>query len=77
MSDTFDETAIDYDTPAPLPADVMEPSEEPFRPENDLPLHLRVVKAIVEVDPTPERLDQALLLANEIYELEENVEPED
>jgi hypothetical protein len=79
MSDTVDETTFDAatrdETPTPLPADVMGPSEERPRPEDDLPLHLRVVKAIAEAEP--ERLDHALSLANEIYELEMNAELED
>jgi hypothetical protein len=57
--------------------DVMSPSERPSRLEDDLPLHLRVLRAIVEGQPTQERIDQALALANEVYELEENGEFED
>jgi hypothetical protein len=76
MSDTFDETGFG-EPPAPLPADVMSPSERPSRPEDDLPLHLRVLRAIVEGQPTQERIDQALALANEVYELETNGEIED
>jgi hypothetical protein len=63
MSDTTDEK-----TPAPLPSDVMSPSDLPSRPGDDLPLHLRVVRAIVEGQP--DRVDQALSLGNEVYELE-------
>ena len=50
--------------------DVMSPSERPFRPQADLPLHLRVVGAIVQGRPTQERIDEALALASEVYELE-------
>jgi hypothetical protein len=73
MSDTFDETTTD-DAPTPLPADLMEGSENNLGPEDSLPLHLRVLRAIVEEQPTPERIDQALGLANEVYELEISVD---
>jgi hypothetical protein len=63
MSDTVD------DTPAPLPPDVLSESEPPSD-QGDLPLHLRVLKAIVEGQADPERVDRALALANEVYELE-------
>jgi hypothetical protein len=76
MSETYDETSID-EPPAPLPADVMSPSEESARPEDELPLHLRVLRAIVEGKPTQERIDYAILLANEVYELEMNAELEE
>ena len=62
MSDTTD------DTPSPLPPDIMSP-EEPLGRE-DLPLHLRVLRAIIEGQADPERVDRALSLANEVYELE-------
>jgi hypothetical protein len=75
MSETYDET-ID-EPPAPLPADVMSPSEAASRPEDDLPLHLRVLRAIVEGKPTLERIDYAISLANEVYELEINAEVEE
>jgi hypothetical protein len=57
------------DTPAPLPSDVMAPSESPFR-HGDLPLHLRVLRAIVEGQADQEHIDRALALAHEVYELE-------
>jgi hypothetical protein len=57
--------------------DVMSPSEDPSRLEDDLPLHLRVLRAIVEGQPKQERIDQALELANEVYELEANDKFED
>jgi hypothetical protein len=57
--------------------DVITSSEPPSRLEDDLPLHLRVLRAIVEGEPTQERIDQALALANEVYELEENDEFEE
>jgi hypothetical protein len=50
--------------------DAMSPSERPSRLEDDLPLHLRVLRALVEGEPTQERIDQALALANEVFELE-------
>jgi hypothetical protein len=74
MSDTYDETSLD-DPPAPLPAEVMSPSEAP--PEDDLPLHLRVLRAIVEGEPTQARIDHAISLANEVYELELSADLED
>lgn len=78
MSETYDETSFD-EPPAPLPADVMSPSdgETPSRPGDELPLHLRVLRAIVEGKPTQERIDYAIALANEVYELEMNAELEE
>ena len=76
MSDTYDETSYE-EPPAPLPADVMSPSERPSRLEDDLALHLRVLRAILEGQPTQERIDLALALANEVYELEANGHFED
>jgi hypothetical protein len=55
----------------PLPAD------EPSFPEDDLPLHLRVLRAILEGEPKQKRIDHALALAHEVYELEANEEFED
>jgi hypothetical protein len=79
MSDTFDETTTDEttieDAPSPLPDDVMMASEGGL--EDELPLHLRVLRAIVEEQPTQERLDQALALAHEIYDLEVSIEFEE
>ena len=57
--------------------DVMTASERPSRLEDELPLHLRVVRAILEGQPTQERMNRALALANEVYELEANGEFED
>ena len=77
MSDTFDETADETtieDAPSPLPADVMQ-TEGGLGDE--LPLHLRILRAIVDGQPTQERIDQALSLANEVYELEISVDLED
>lgn len=76
MSETYGETSFD-EPPAPLPADVMSPSEAAARPADDLPLHLRVLRAIVEGKPTQERIDYAISLANEVYELEMNAELEE
>ena len=67
MNDTSAPTT--NDTPTPLPPDVMEPSEPPSR-HAELPLHLRVLRAIVEGQPDQERVDRALELAHEVYELE-------
>jgi hypothetical protein len=50
--------------------DVMNPSQRSSRLEHNLPLHLRVFRAIVEAQPTQERIDQALALADEVYEFE-------
>lgn len=57
------------DRPAPLPPEVTGPAELSFR-EEDLPLHMRVLRAIVEGQTDKERVDRAFSLANEIYELE-------
>jgi hypothetical protein len=57
------------DTPAPLPADVMKPSEQLSVGEG-LPLHLRVLRAIIEGQSDQEAVDRAFALAHEIYELE-------
>jgi hypothetical protein len=53
------------------------PAEEPPLQEDDLPLHLRVLRALLEGKPEQERIDHALALANEVYELEANAEFED
>jgi hypothetical protein len=52
------------------PPDVMSASERPSSLEDDLPLHLLVFRAIVDGQAPLERIDQALALANEVYELE-------
>jgi hypothetical protein len=57
------------DAPAPLPPEVMQPSASP-QGQGELPLHLRVLRAIVEGQADQEHIDQALALAHEIYELE-------
>jgi hypothetical protein len=51
--------------------------EEQLLPEDELPLHLRVLRAILEGEPRQERIDHALALANEVYELEADGEFED
>jgi hypothetical protein len=76
MSETYDETSFD-EPPAPLPAEVMSQSDTPTRPADELPLHLRVLRAIVEGKPTQDRIDYAISLANEVYELEMNSELEE
>jgi hypothetical protein len=81
MSDTLDETTGDDvlvdDAPSPLPVDVMGGSEGHPGAESDLPLHLRVLRTIVEGQPTQQRIDQALALANEVYELEMSIDLEE
>jgi hypothetical protein len=57
------------DTPTPLPSEVMNASGSPSGYEN-LPLHLRVLRAIVAGHADEEYIDRAVVLANEIYELE-------
>jgi hypothetical protein len=58
--------------------DVVTSAERPSRlEEDDLPLHLRVVRAILEGQPTQQRMTQALSLATEVYELEADAEFED
>jgi hypothetical protein len=65
------ERAETDDVPEPTDADdVPSPSARPFRLKDDLPLHLRVLRALTEGHATQERMDQALALANEVYELE-------
>jgi hypothetical protein len=59
------------------PADEVVNSSDPSRLEHDLPLHLRVVRMILEGEPTRERIDQAVALATEVYELEAYGEFED
>jgi hypothetical protein len=56
------------ETPTPLPADVIADSKSASRTE--LPLHLRVLKMIVQGQVDEERLQEALDIAHEIYELE-------
>ena len=53
------------------------PEEDPGFSEENLPLHLRVLRAILEGEPPQKRINQALALANEVYELEVNGEFED
>jgi hypothetical protein len=50
------------------------PDNDPPLAEDDLPLHLRVVRAVLDVEAEQKRIDQALALASEIYELEAHVE---
>jgi hypothetical protein len=65
MDDVAKETP---ETPTPLPADVMGGSRSAS--SSDLPLHLRVVGLIVQGQADEDRLEQALEIAHEIYELE-------
>lgn len=57
------------ETPTPLPSEVMRPSRSPSGYEN-LPLHLRVLREIVAGHADEEYIDRAVVLAQEIYELE-------
>lgn len=60
------------------PEDELPPAEDDADLiEDDLPLHLRVLRALLEGEPNPKRLDQALALANEVCELEASVEYDD
>jgi hypothetical protein len=56
------------ETPTPLPRDVM--TDSTSASSSDMPLHLRVLKMIVQGQVDDERLQQALDMAREIYELE-------
>ena len=51
------------------------PDNDP--PLADLPLHLRVVRAMLEGEPEQKRINQALALASEVYEFEAPVEFDD
>jgi hypothetical protein len=61
---------------APSPVEEERPlREDDYAPiEDDLPLHLRVLRALLEGEPNQKRIDQALTLANEVCELEESAE---
>lgn len=63
-----DVTAEASETPTPLPPDVMAGSKPGS--SSELPLHLRVLKMIVQGQVDEERLEEALNIAHEIYELE-------
>jgi hypothetical protein len=65
MDDLTNETS---ETPTPLPRDVM--GDSVSASSSDMPLHLRVLKMIVQGQVDEERLQQALDIAHEIYELE-------
>ena len=56
-------------TPAALPPEVMDASE-PRTADAERPLHLRVLRAMIEGQVDERRVDQALALAQEVYELE-------
>jgi hypothetical protein len=57
------------EAPSPLPPEVMEPLESSAA-QREMPLHLRVLRAIVEGQTDPERFDRALEIAQEVYDLE-------
>jgi hypothetical protein len=63
--------------PSRLEDEPTPPADEPSFLEDDLPLHLRVLRAILEGETRQKRIDHALALANEVYELEANEEFED
>jgi hypothetical protein len=65
MDDLTNETS---ETPTPLPRDVM--TDSTSASTSDMPLHLRVLKMIVQGQVDDERLQQALEMAREIYDLE-------
>jgi hypothetical protein len=56
------------ETPTPLPPDVWADSKSASGSE--LPLHLRVLKMVIQGQVEDERLQQALDIAHEIYALE-------
>jgi alpha-D-ribose 1-methylphosphonate 5-triphosphate synthase subunit PhnI len=56
-------------TPTALPPDVMDASD-PRTAQVERPLHLRVLRAMIEGQVDEGRVDQALALAQEVYELE-------
>jgi hypothetical protein len=55
--------------PTALPPEVMDASEPPTV-SVERPLHLRVMAAMIHGQVEEERVDQALALAQEVYELE-------
>jgi hypothetical protein len=55
------------ETPTPLPPDVWDSKSAS---SSELPLHLRVLKMVIQGQVEDERLQQALDIAHEIYELE-------
>jgi hypothetical protein len=65
MDDLTSETS---ETPTPLPRDVM--TDSTSASSSDMPLHLRVLKMIVQGQVDDERLEHALDMAREIYDLE-------
>jgi hypothetical protein len=68
MDDLTNETSETPETPSPLPRDVM--TDSTSASSSDMPLHLRVLKMIVQGQVDDERLQQALEMAREIYDLE-------
>jgi hypothetical protein len=56
-------------TPSALPPDVMEESEPPAVSAHR-PLHLRVLAAMINEQVDEARVERALTLAQEVYELE-------
>jgi len=56
------------ETPTPLPPDVLADSKSAS--SSELPLHLRVLRMVIQGQVEEERLQQALDIAHEIYELE-------
>lgn len=64
--DTSDTTSP---TPSALPPDVVDASKAETAPRQR-PLHLRILGAMIEGEVDGERVDRALALAQEVYELE-------
>lgn len=64
--DTSDTTGR---TPTALPPDVMD-APDPRTAQEERPLHLRVLRAMIEGQVDEGRVDRALALAEEVYELE-------
>ena len=56
-------------TPTALPPDVMDASA-PGTAHGERPLHLRILGAMIEGQVDEARVDRALTLAQEVYELE-------
>jgi hypothetical protein len=64
--------------PSPLPPEVIDTSERPQAQEEptfmhvleERPLHLRVLAALIQGQPDEARVEQALTLAQEVYEME-------
>jgi hypothetical protein len=58
------------ETELPIPSGMIRSSESYIRPDEELPLHLRVLRAFLEEEGNEDRAARAFTLASEIYELE-------